>query len=723
MTGRIKFAALLAVAAGMLGTVAGAAGAAGSSTPASKPAARSAASKAAARRGALLRQANFKTVAGAAAYFRAIGVDPRGLVIQRAARNYAGPNCPGTGWACVSTAHPVVQIARVGGKNTFFCTSGHCAVVQLTARGVAGSSRSLTASAPTKTNNAVCVKNGSGSTTGLGQACSISQSSATNNNQAVVYENAGKMSGLTQTTSFTASIIQQATGASNSNTACVFQAIAMDGSAIVSGKKNTGANAALEAHQSVKINQDTSGSGTNNADQSANSNGLCNPTDSTGLNQSQTLTSTVSASGPIVQNENAANGGPNVFLDVEQNQGSTGFGHATGPGNVTFTQNNSLTALASTSATSGSTSCPTVVCQTQSSLATGSALAGGILATVNQYSGGTGPANALTAKAAQTETQCEDAVAPPNTPVCPTTADPPSSYTPMQAQYGPIGSTGGPGTKGQRTLAKTGKDASVQSGGNPNDVFTISQSSTQSNDTQNSDQQKNDVEAVCQTPGDCTANQTTSVNGNTTTNNQSGQNVSTSTTCSGSTCTGTTPPGIKFDGSPGTNAPPSTLGPYNMTAFGPDSQPACPADGHVVTGVTDPAGTIGFSSGLSHDLATVSCWATWSHGYTGDVYDDSTTNTGAATVPAQITITLPSGTNAFYFYAEPVQFAILTVTATAQNGTTSGAVSVNGEGGAKYFGFYGTGGMTVSSITVTSSDNFGFAVGEFGINTTPPVIP
>ena len=31
--------------------------------------------------------------------------------------------------------------------------------------------------------------------------------------------------------------------------------------------------------------------------------------------------------------------------------------------------------------------------------------------------------------------------------------------------------------------------------------------------------------------------------------------------------------GVTFDGSPGTGAPPSTLGPYAMTPFGADSQP------------------------------------------------------------------------------------------------------------------------------------------------------
>jgi len=140
-----------------------------------------------------------------------------------------------------------------------------------------------------------------------------------------------------------------------------------------------------------------------------------------------------------------------------------------------------------------------------------------------------------------------------------------------------------------------------------------------------------------------------------------------------------------------------------------------------VTSVSDPAGTIGFTPALRHDHQTTApgggCWATWSHGYTGDVYD-----TVSAADPTTATITLPSGTNAFYFYAEPNQFSVLTIQATAQNGTTSGPISVDGNGGAQYFGFYGTGGVTVASITVTTSDPQGFAVGEFGISVAPPVI-
>lgn len=165
---------------------------------------------------------------------------------------------------------------------------------------------------------------------------------------------------------------------------------------------------------------------------------------------------------------------------------------------------------------------------------------------------------------------------------------------------------------------------------------------------------------------------------------------------------------VVFDGSPGTGAPPSTLGPYTTQAFGADSQPL----NTDVDGVTGPTGAVSFSPALEH-LQVGNGWETWSNGYTGDVY-----YTGGA---ESTTVTLPAGTNAFYLYAEPAEFESFTVTATAQDGTSSGPVSVEGESGATYLGFYGTGGATISSITVTCDDEDGFAIGEFGIAGTSEV--
>jgi hypothetical protein len=159
------------------------------------------------------------------------------------------------------------------------------------------------------------------------------------------------------------------------------------------------------------------------------------------------------------------------------------------------------------------------------------------------------------------------------------------------------------------------------------------------------------------------------------------------------------PDGVFFDAGPGTGPPPSTLGPYTMTRFGPDPQGI--GD---VTGVSDPAGRLEFPGGLSHQLVGQG-WATWSNDYQGDVYLSDDSNTA--------TVNLPAGTRAFYLYAEPNVFADFNVTATTGDGTSSGPITVYGDSGASFFGFYATGSRTLSQITVSANDLV--AVGEFGI--------
>ena len=244
MFGWTRIFTLVAVAA-VVAVVTGGAGATSTSTPA--PGTASRAMTAAASRGALLRTANLNTLAGAARYLRAIGIDPRGLVIQRGARNYAGSSCPGAGWACTSTAHPVIQIAAAGGKNTFLCSTGSCAVVQTTAAAATRTTSSLAAA--TATNTAKCIK-----TTGLTQSCSISQNTSSGDNEAIVYENAFKNTGLTQTALVTAQITQTASG-SNANKACVFQNVNIEGSSVE--KKASPIVVSLNARQTISITQDS----------------------------------------------------------------------------------------------------------------------------------------------------------------------------------------------------------------------------------------------------------------------------------------------------------------------------------------------------------------------------------------------------------------------------------------------------------------------------------
>lgn len=156
---------------------------------------------------------------------------------------------------------------------------------------------------------------------------------------------------------------------------------------------------------------------------------------------------------------------------------------------------------------------------------------------------------------------------------------------------------------------------------------------------------------------------------------------------------------VIFDGSPGTGPPPATLGPFTMTPFGPDPQAA-----GQVGSVAGPTGTVTFPTPLDHEMVAVG-WATWSNGYTGDVYISDSSD--------RATVQLPSGTRAFYLYAEPNIFEDFNVAATSSEGTTSGPVTVQGESGATYFGFYALGKASLSEITVTADDLV--AVGEFGI--------
>jgi hypothetical protein len=438
------------------------------------------------RRSTLLKAANLSTRAGAARYLRAIGVDPRGLVIQRGARNYAGPSCPGAGWACTSTAHPVIQIAAAGGKNTFLCTSGRCAVVQTTRSGIAAkTTRSLTAAAAT--NKATCIK-----TTGLGQSCSISQNSPSANNEAIVYENITKASGLTQTASSTAQITQRTTGSNTTNKACVFQIIDVTGSTVA--KKGVPVTVALEAHQSISITQDSATGGNSLA--SASSTGSCA---GTRLMQTQTLTSKASGTGSITQNENKSSGGPNMSLNVRQNQSPGFINVASGANAALFTQENTLTAVASTPAGP--------VNQTQSSTV------GGIQATVNQFS--TSPSSI---DAIQNETQCEDYLAA-GPLECSHTPDSVPSFV-SQEQHGPVR-----------------KDADSVQSGNSASTFTVTQGTLQFNDT--GQNQTNVVQGACSTDGNCGVTQNTNVNGETSTNTQAGSSVDTQTNCTGNDCTST----------------------------------------------------------------------------------------------------------------------------------------------------------------------------------------
>jgi hypothetical protein len=247
----------------------------------------------------------------------------------------------------------------------------------------------------------------------------------------------------------------------------------------------------LEGHQSASIAQDslTGNNMVKNAVQSGTS-WMCDDADASELTQSQTLESIATGTAAITQNQNAANSGPNMLLDIGQNENTPS---ASGANTVRFSQTSDLSATAFTP--NGP------VTQIQSSAN------GGLKATVDQHSSGESHAfpNQEETQTEHAQKSSSDTSLPPNT---------------TQTQFGPVGC------------------CTVQED-NLNNTFTIVQSSTQSNDDNAGGSQTNTVEADCSTTGNCTASQTTTVDGQTTTNFQSGQNVSAETNCTGSACTTT----------------------------------------------------------------------------------------------------------------------------------------------------------------------------------------
>jgi len=177
---------------------------------------------------------------------------------------------------------------------------------------------------------------------------------------------------------------------------------------------------------------------------------------------------------------------------------------------------------------------------------------------------------------------------------------------------------------------------------------------------------------------------------------------------------------IVFDGSPGSGPPPATLGPYSMTPFPADPQ----ANLALVTAVAAPGGgSVTFDATVQHRIVGTS-WGGWSHGYTGDVYC-TTTSACASAVADQNNrvLTLPPNTVAFYFYAAPDHGVTANITATAQDGTTSGPISVSIPT-AQYFGFYGTPNDPITTISISmAAPGTGMGIGEFGIATQAPTPP
>ncbi|HEV7807508.1 MAG TPA: hypothetical protein VGO80_16935 [Solirubrobacteraceae bacterium] len=168
------------------------------------------------------------------------------------------------------------------------------------------------------------------------------------------------------------------------------------------------------------------------------------------------------------------------------------------------------------------------------------------------------------------------------------------------------------------------------------------------------------------------------------------------------------PAAVVFDGGPGSGAAPDSLGPYAVNPYPADTRPS-----DVVHTAPAPSASLGFSRPMSLRRISDASWSSgaWAGGtFAGAVY----WNLGAGAT----TITLPEPQRAFYLYGQADFFGTYAMTATAQDGTTSGeiqattgAVGIN----ARFFGFYGTGDDLISSVTISSPEaDEDFAVGNFG---------
>jgi hypothetical protein len=137
-----------------------------------------------------------------------------------------------------------------------------------------------------------------------------------------------------------------------------------------------------------------------------------------------------------------------------------------------------------------------------------------------------------------------------------------------------------------------------------------------------------------------------------------------------------------------------------MTPFGPDPRPTLTD----VTTIDTPLGdVITFDRSVNHRVIG-SGWASWSHGYTGDVYYTNGS--------FEVTITLPDFASGFYFYVEPNPFVPHPFEATA--GGVTAMYEADGSGGAAYCGFYGSD-LPGGDIRVVCTGGVDFAIGEFGI--------
>jgi len=187
--------------------------------------------------------------AGLQTYLKSLGIDPKGVVIQRSKHNYAGPSCPGAGWTC-TTAKRVVQLSYGANNNQFECTPSPggsatppntCTIIQISSTGA--------------NNVARCTERTTDAS--ASQSCLIYQSNTTGSNRADVIQQVNAASGATQSATQYAGVRQD--NVSGSNAVFVNQDLRQ------STKDTNAGTQTQNGHQTVSTLQE-SDTGDNNAD-------------------------------------------------------------------------------------------------------------------------------------------------------------------------------------------------------------------------------------------------------------------------------------------------------------------------------------------------------------------------------------------------------------------------------------------------------------------------
>jgi hypothetical protein len=264
---------------------------------------------------------NLSTRAGVVGYLRSKGINPHGVVIQRGARNYAGPMCPGRAWNC-TTATRVVQIASTGSttsSNNFSCTpsTGGSATAPTSCLIVQSSSGA--------DNNATCNEVTDDSTNA--ESCRIFQSNTTGANNAYAKQGVALSSGIVQDATQNAEVSQVNSGGSNN--VQVNQDLKESSSVVATGTANT--TQTQDGHQTTSVYQH-SDTGNNAAK----------------VLQSLQLKATATGGGSITQKQDTAGSTPNTIAAVYQNTDEdVNAPTSTGTNTAYMFQSNDLNASAS----------------------------------------------------------------------------------------------------------------------------------------------------------------------------------------------------------------------------------------------------------------------------------------------------------------------------------------------------------------------------------------